>query len=140
MEGGRQELAQVEISEVVPPMPKEIRILRNIINELKIDILEKVTPQDPDQSTKELQDMEVVDKAIATLQRLSNILTAVISESKDFDYQTHMGDVEIILKIFKEQDLDIDNIDDDTRELCLFYVNNDLNHATFDTNEKNKLV
>ena len=36
--------------------------------------------------------------------------------------------------------IDIDNIDDNTRELCLFYINNDLNHATFDTNEKNKLV
>ena len=141
MEGGRQELAKVEeIDEKIPPLPKEIRILRDIMNELKIDILETITPQDPNQSTKVLQDMEVVDKAIATLQRLSNILTAVISESKEFDYKTHMDDVEMILKLLRERNIDIDNIDDNTRELCLFYINNDLNHATFDTNEKNKAI
>ena len=140
MEGGREELAKVEISEDVPPMPKEIRILRDIINDLKIDILAKTTPQDLRESTKVLQDMKVVDTAIRALQHLSNILTAIISESKEFDYKTHMDDVEAILKIFKEKGIDIDNIDDNTRELCLFYINNDLNHATFDTNEKNKLV
>jgi hypothetical protein len=136
MEGGRvkDEFADVnEITDELPPPPsKDIVILRNIINDFKNSILDSLTSEDLDEPPEKAQDVTIIDVAISRLQKLSNILTDIISESNNLDYVNDIEDIESILKVFESKKLDINNIDDKTRELCLYYINNDLNVLMFD--------
>jgi len=118
--------------EPLPPIPKEVTVLRDIINDFKSAILDSLTPQELEAPAKSAQDMHLVDSAINKLQTLSNILTAVISESESFDYTSNVEDVDKILQVLHERHIDIKNMDDETRSLCIHYVNNDLNHSMFD--------
>lgn len=136
MEGGRvkDKFADVnEITDELPPPPsKDIVILRDIINDFKNSILDSLTPEDLDEAPEKAQDVTIIDVAISRLQKLSNILTDIISESNNLDYVNDIEDIESIIKVFENKKLDINNIDDKTRELCLYYINNDLNVLMFD--------
>lgn len=116
----------------LPPIPKEVIVLRDVINDFKNAILDSLTPQNVDEPAKSAQDMHLVDSAISKLQTLSNILTAVISESETFDYASNVEDIDKILQVLHERHIDVKNMDDETRSLCIHYVNNDLNHSMFD--------
>ena len=136
MKGGRikDEFADVnEITDELPPPPsKDIVILRDIINDFKNSILDSLTSKDLDEPPEKAQDVTIIDVAINRLQKLSNILTDIISESNNLDYVNNIEDIESILKVFEHKKLDINNIDDKTRELYLYYINNDLNVLMFD--------
>jgi hypothetical protein len=143
MDGGRVKFTEngnpIEFARVtehddtpLPPIPKEVIVLRDIINDFKNAILDSLTPQDVDEPAKSAQDMHLVDAAISKLQTLSNILTAVISESESFDYASNVEDIDKILQVLHERNIDVKKLDDETRTLCIHYVNNDLNHSMFD--------
>jgi hypothetical protein len=139
MDGGRTEEVVSVIKhhdEALPAIPKEVTILRDIINDLKCSILDSLTPDNPKESPEKAQDINLVDKAIAKLQSLSNILMAIISGSENFDYTKHVTDIDKLLEVFHERHFDIKNIDDETRTLCIHFVNNDLVAAPFDRRDK----
>lgn len=150
MDGGRIKFTEdddsVEFAKVtehhdrpLPPVAKEVTLLRDVINEFKTAILDSLTPQDVDEPAKSAQDMRLVDSAISKLQTLSNILTAIISESDTFDYVSNVDDIDKILQILHERNIDIKNMDDETRSLCIHYINNDLNHSMFDRRDMRNL-
>jgi hypothetical protein len=118
------------------PLPKEVTILRDIINDFKNAILDSLTPDNPKELPAEAQDMRLVDMAIAKLQSLSNILTAIISGAENFDYSKNMEDIDKLLEVFHERHFDIKNMDDETRSLCIHFINNDLVTAPFDRRHK----
>ena len=139
MEGGRTEEVVSVIKhhdETLPPIPKEVTILRDIINDFKCLILDSLTPDNPDEPAAAAQDIHLVDKAIIKLQSLSNILMAIISGSENFDYTKHVSDIDKLLEVFHERQFDVKNIDDETRKLCIHFINNDLVAAPFDRREK----
>jgi len=136
MEGGRNELVDVEsISHEAPPEAKEIQIFRDVLNDYKVAILDSLTPKDIDASPHEIQTMKLVDEAVARIQELSNILVKILSKSQDLHGKSIRG-IDKILKVFHERHLDLNNMDDETVQLCLHYVNHDLNNSTFDTKYK----
>lgn len=144
MEGGSIQPIQEEAvavkdhrsDEVLPEIPKEVSILRDIINDFKNAILDSVTSDNPMESPAEAQDMQLVDMAIAKLQSLSNILTAIISGAENFDYTKNMEDIDKLLEVFHERGFDTKNMDDETRSLCIHFINNDLVTAPFDRRHK----
>jgi hypothetical protein len=139
MEGGRtKEVVSVikHDDETLPPIPKEVTILRDIINDFKCLILDSLTPDNPDEPAAAAQDIHLVDKAIAKLQSLSNILIALVSGSENFDYTKRVEDIDKLLEVFHQRNFDIKNIDDETRSLCIHFINNDLVTVPFDRREK----
>ena len=145
MEGGRDpkmpitdEVVPVKDrhDEILPPIPKEVTILRDIINDFKNAILDSLTPDNPTEPVAAAQDMHLVDMAISKLQTLSNILTAMISGAENFDYSKNMEDIDKLLEVFHERNLDVKNMDDETRSLCIHFINNDLVTAPFDRRHK----
>ena len=123
---------ELKISDDLPPQSKEVIILRDIINDFKNSILDSLTSEDLDESPEKAQNMHIIDVAISRLQKLSNILSDLISASNNLDYENDIDDIESVIKVFENKKLDINNIDDNTRELCLYYINNDLNVLMFD--------
>ena len=139
MEGRRTEEVVPVIKhhdEALPAIPKEVTILRDIINDFKCAILDSLTPENPREPAAEAQDMRLVDMALAKLQSLSNILTAIISGAENFDYTKNMEDIDKLLEVFHERHFDIKNMDDETRSLCIHFINNDLVTAPFDRRHK----
>ena len=135
MEGGRVQDEFADVNEIVqelPPQSKHVIILRDIINEFKNSILDSLTSEDLEESPEKAQDIKIIDVAINRLQKLSNILNDLISESDNLDYANDIEDIESILKVFESKQFDVNSIDDITREDCLYYINNDLNVLMFD--------
>jgi hypothetical protein len=135
MEGGRAQDEFADVNEIVhelPPQSKHVIIIRDIINEFKNSILDSLTSEDLEESPEKAQDIKIIDVAISRLQKLSNILNDLVSESDNLDYANDIEDIESILKVFESKNFDVNSIDDGTREDCLYYINNDLNVLMFD--------
>ena len=134
--GEDEEFTQVikHVDDIVAPLPKEVTVLRDVINDFKNVIIESLTPEDINGSPAKVQDMKIVDMAIAKLKNLSNILTAIISQASDLGYKSSVEDVNKILEVLRARQFDVQNLDNETRSLCLHYVTNDLN--TFDRRYK----
>ena len=106
MEGGRVQDEFADVNEIVqelPPQSKHVIILRDIINEFKNSILDSLTSEDLEESPEKAQDIKIIDVAINRLQKLSNILNDLISESDNLDYANDIEDIESILKVFESK-------------------------------------
>jgi hypothetical protein len=154
MEGGRighSETVGVEHDDALPPIPPEIDEFRNILHDYKEKILDSLTPQDIDTPPERAQDMSLIDSATYKIQRLSNILKSIISDSNDeIDYtkvmvlvlhpnnsederNQLMEDIDSIFRVFKNRKLPIDKLrkDNELQGLCIHFLDNDLDKSTF---------
>jgi hypothetical protein len=154
MEGGRitqSETVGVEHDDALPPNPPEIDEFRNILHDYKEKILDSLTPQDIDTPPEKAQDMSLIDIATRNIQRLSNILKCIISDSNDeIDYtkvmvvvlppnnsederNQLMDDIDAIFRVFKNRKVSIDKLrkDSELQGLCIHYLDNDLDKSTF---------
>lgn len=150
MEGGRGHSETVpvisELDKEIPHLPVEITRFRDVLNDYKDKILESLTPHNIDESPNVAQNMNLFDSAGSKIQRLANILEAILSETKDeIDYTNvitivlsnkHleedrnqlMDDIDSIFKVFNHKKVSLDKLrrDDSLRDDCLHYVTNDL--------------
>ena len=137
MEGGRVEHTDLEFSKVINKIdddeytePKTVSTLRKIMNDLKANILDFYTPTELDETPEKAQDMTLLDKAASEIKKWSHILKEILSETQGYYYTNYTSDFEKMLNVFHENKLDIDTIDDRTRDLCVYYVEHDLDVFT----------
>ena len=138
MEGGRAKHEDTEFSKVINKIdddeysePPTVIVLRKIMDDLKANILDFYTPTELDESPEKAQDMTLIDKAAAEIKKWSQILKEILLETQGYYYTNHTSDFEKMLNVLDENNLDIDNIDDRTRDLCIHYVQHDLDTFTF---------
>jgi len=155
MEGGRGHSETVavisELDKEIPHLPVEISKFRDVLNDYKDKILESLTPHDIDESPNVAQNMNLFDNASSKIQRLANILEAILSDPNDeIDYTNIitivlsnkyleedrnqlMDDIDSIFKVFNHKKVPLDKLrkDDNLRSDCLYYVTNDLKVHTF---------
>ncbi len=126
MDGGRQ----MEISDVETPIPKEVDHFRKIVNKFKkifIESLEKDTRDD-------IQDISRLNSMLERLQHLGNILNLLLS-SKDIPEQARsLKEIDPIIHTFTNEGFTFDNLSDEARELCIYYIKNDIGMYPFDLN------
>lgn len=120
--------------DIVTPLPKEVTVLRDVINDFKNVIIESLTPEDINGSPAKVQDMKIVDMANSKLKNLSNILTAIVSQSPTLISDYNEEDVNKILEVLRVRHFDVKNLEDETRKLCIHYIEEDF--KTFDRRYK----
>jgi len=150
MEGGRVNPEFVGVNDEpedkVQDVPLEITEFRHVLNDYKDGILDSLTPNDVNEAPEMAQSMKLIDNATAKIQRLANILKAILSDTSDeIDYSTiitfvlsdkHledernqlMDDIDSIFKVFNHKKVFLDKLrkDPSLRDDCLHYLNNDL--------------
>jgi argonaute-like protein implicated in RNA metabolism and viral defense len=150
MEGGRVNPEFVGVNddpeEKVQDTPLEITEFRHVLDEYKDNILNSLTPTDMNESPEIAQSMTLIDNAAAKIQRLANILKAILSDTSDeIDYTNIIAfvltdrhledernqlidDVDSIFKVFNHKKVFLDKLrkDPSLRDDCLHYLNNDL--------------
>ena len=128
MDGGRQ----IEISDVELPIPKEVDHFRKIINKFKkifIEALEK------DTNDGNVQDISRLNSMLERLHHLGNILNLLLS-SKDIPEQAKsLKEIDPIIHTFTNEGFTFVNLSDEARELCIYYIKNDIGMYPFDLNQ-----
>jgi hypothetical protein len=142
MEGGRTigvtEVAKViederdeKISDVYTPIPKEVDTFRKIINQYKRVMTESLEKEN---ATNDIQDIRLVSSLINRIQHLGNILILILEVNPESYPPESIEHIEQILDTFKSRGFTFDNLDDETRKLCSYYVKNDIHMYPFDLN------
>lgn len=127
MDGGRQK----EISDVATPIPKEVDRFRSIINKFKrifIESLEKDTGKD------DMQDINRLNAMLNRQQHLGNILKLLLSSDDVSEQLGSLKEIDPVLDTFAKEGFTFDNLTNEARELCLYYIKNDIEMYPFDLN------
>jgi hypothetical protein len=136
MEGGRTrgvvEVAQVaEVSDVYTPIPKEVDTFRKIINQYKRLMIESLEKED---AANDIQDLRLVSSLIDRIQHLGNIVILILDVNPESYPPESIKHIEEILHTFQSRGFIFDNLDNETRKLCKYYVENDIHMYPFDLN------
>lgn len=142
MEGGKTigvtEVAKVieddrdeKISDVYTPIPKSVDTFRKIINQYKRIMTESLEKEN---AANDIQDIRLVSSLIERIQHLGNILILILEVDPKAYPPESIKHVEEILKTFESRGFIFDNLDDETRKLCSYYVKNDIQMYPFDLN------
>ena len=125
MEGGK------EISDVYTPIPKEVDKFRSIINKFKKIFVESL---EKDSKTDDIQDMKRLHTMLNRQQHLGNILKLLLSSDDVSDQIASLKEIDPILHTFAKEGFTFDNLSDESRNLCLYYIKNDIEMYPLDLN------
>ena len=108
-------------------LPKNVRLFRQIVSNMKHVILEEL--DDPSRwDKKSAQELKEFDTAAKRIINLGKILVSILEK------KAHHPNFEPVLDEFDTYKLDLQTLDYDDRKLCKIYVNIDIFTNTFDIN------
>ena len=112
-------------------IPHEILLFRKIIGDIKLKIMESCKLINlPDNLSsaeeKSLQDPELAKHASVQINNLGQIITLIINSTSE-----NNKEIETVRDEFKRRGFDFESLTPHIRDLCMIYINNDINVGTF---------
>jgi hypothetical protein len=104
-----------------PPLPASVKQFRKVIDLFKHNILENKLID------KGKHDLTYFNEAGRRIHEFGNVLKYIVNGKKYDSNPT----IENILKFFKDNGVDLSNIDDNDRDLYLHYITTDTYTATY---------
>ena len=120
-----------KVSDIYTPIPKSVDTFRTIINQYKSLMINSLEKED---DSNDIQDIRLVSSLIDRIQHLGNILILILEVDPKAYPPESIKHIEEILHTFQSRGFIFDNLDDETRKLCSYYVKNDIQMYPFDLN------
>lgn len=114
--------------------PKDVTHFRQILNRYKQAVWDKTAEPRPD-----AQDLKHFEEAYSTIRQFGNILMVLLSKPEEqaaAELEESMDQLRLVLDFFKREGFNFQGLSRASRDLCKYYVQNDVYLLPYDLNTK----